>query len=346
MTCHKVRRMKKQARQSIRFIILLTAFVALGFLFIISCEGPVNPWYCPRPNPLIIDTHIIWSVDDHPILITRDIYVTREGKLEILAGTQIPFLPGSEIICDPSGNMRRNPRLIVEGSLVLRGTQDGVISFVPSDSSSTMFGPLQISCKGPGQDECIIEWSSFQWIEISGYSPQIRFCTVGELYLDNAKDIEIVGNIIESISALDCDGVIAENTVNGGIYLRDDSLVVLRNQIFSNGWRGWAGITSAGSSTAYIVENCVSDCNVGLKIFSGSPTINFNDFINCETNIEVIPFLTSPEADTINAQYNWWDSTEEPAILSKIVFMSNGDVESNKVILINPFEMHPFMVCQ
>ena len=338
--------MNKQTRHRIRLIILLMAFAALSLLLFISCEGPVNPWYCPRPNPLIIDTHVIWSVDDHPILITRDIYVKTEGKLEILAGTQIPFLPGSEITCDPSGNMRRSPRLIVEGSLVITGTEDGVVSFIPSDSSAAMFGPLQLSYKDSTQDECFIEWSSFQWIEISGYSPQIRFCTVGELHLHHSKDIEIVGNTIESIFVLDCDGVIAENTVNGGIYLRDDSLVVLRNQIFSNGWRGLAGITSAGSSTAYIVENCVSDCNIGLKIFSGSPTINFNDFINCETNIEVIPFSTSPEADTINAQYNWWDSTEEPAILSKIVFVSNGDVESNKVILINPFELQPLMVCQ
>ena len=337
--------MNKQIRQSIRFIILLTAIIALALTFFMSCEG-INPWYCPRPNPMIINTHVIWSVDDHPILITRDIYVKTEGKLEILAGTQIPFLPGSEITCDPSGNMRRSPRLIVEGSLVITGTEDGVVSFIPSDSSAAMFGPLQLSYKDSTQDECFIEWSSFQWIEISGYSPQIRFCTVGELHLHHSKDIEIVGNTIESIFALDCDGVIAENTVNGGIYLRDDSLVVLRNQIFSNGWRGWAGITSAGSSRAYIVENCIKNCNIGIQIFSGSPTINFNDIVDCEMNIVVIPFMDSPEADTINAQYNWWGSAEESTILSKIDYWSNGEVVSCKVILINPFELHPFMVCQ
>jgi len=294
---------------------------------------------------MIIDTHVTWSVDDHPDLITRDILVKPGGKLEILAGTQIPFLPGSETVCDPAGNMKRNPSLIVEGSLVVRGNEGGIVSFVPSDSSATVFGRLQLSDKEPGQGECFIEWASFGQIRIDGYAPWIAFCDIEYLYLENSKDVEIVANNVRKISALYCDGVIAENIVSEGIYLWGDSLAVRRNQISGYGTGDMAGIKSSGSSRAYITENCLLDCGIGIEIFSGSPTINFNDFVNCETNIVVIPFMDSPEADTINAQHNWWDSTIESEILGKIEYRPNGGTESGKVILIDPYEMHPWMVC-
>jgi len=328
-------------------IVRFSALAAPALLLCISCEDPGGLFdYCPPYDPMIIDTHVTWSVDYHPDLITRDILVKPDGKLEILAGTQIQFLPRSVTVCDPAGNMKRDPCLEVEGSLVIRGAENAMVSFFPKEGSDAEFGPVRLRESSPGQGECFIEWASLSRVDVAGFSPVIRFCDLKEIYVRDSDDVEIVGNTVGIIFALLCEGVIAENTLDTGIFLRDDSLVVLRNQISRPRIEGVAGIVSAGSSRAYIAENCLLDCGIGIAIFSGSPTINFNDFIDCQININVMPFIDSAETDTIDARYNWWGTADESEILSKIVYAENKDTWSGKVILIDPFETQPLMVCR
>jgi hypothetical protein len=329
-----------------KYSILLLLLIAPVFLFNLSCEDPVRTYRCYPTFDLIIDSHVVWSPDNPPEPLARNIVVAPGATLEILAGTEIPFEPGSVLNCGPCGMvMKSNPMLFVEGSLIIRGTESEMVSFVPSDGSET--DPMVIRIDEPDSlgGEVFIEWASAGYIGGWGYSPTIRFCDLHKIELYYSGDIEVIGNDVDVISVWGCTGTVAENTVNTTISLRDDSLVVLRNMVTGPGWGERPGILSSGTSKAYIAENCLNQCDIGICINSGSPTIRMNDFIDCPVNLGVFPFLNEAEFDTIDARNNWWGSDNESEILSKIVYKTNGGTESGKVILIEPWETHPVNVC-
>ena len=188
---------------------------------------------------------------------------------------------------------------------------------------------------------------------ISNCSPEITNCTIEESYnygvsIDGMKSNKIIWDHL-IISNCNSSGLYITNSTSSNLYLDrillknnqvglhvdNCSPVITRSGLINNN----IGIEISGNANPIISNNHILNNNdIGIKVIGNSnsdplPTINNNNFIdNTNYNIRLETYK-NPATSYINAENNWFNSTDSITIRSKLYYFpdNNGSAHMNWV---------------
>ncbi len=315
---------------------ILAILLAAGCLFF-TCKDDITN---PKTPPLVIDSHVIWGPATQPVVVDKDVRVTPNGTLEIQPGTVIEIVKNTVYEPDPAGGYFRDPEIWIDGTLICSGDSTQKIVFRSSDGI-TPYGYIFLFSDTSKSEQSIIKWTELDEIDWNYGTARIMNCRLDRLNTFWCNEVHIVSNEANIISVIGGKGIIEKNTVTESIIVQFDSTIIQGNWIHgAPDFLG--GIRCANDSRALIINNMIENCGIALFIFSATPELHFNNIINNDLNIVILPDSKSPESDTVNAMNNWWGVIDSTEIAGKIEYRQNGNVESNKKVQFIPFATEPF----
>lgn len=327
--------------------VALLFLAAAAALLLVSCgsseehnDNDVMPSTCPEPNLWVIDSLVVWSPDDGPILLDRNVFVTRDGTLEVMPGTEVVYL--SESVCyeTPGGPVWTEPFIEVEGRFRCEGTEEDPIVF----SSEDPYGPHEIIITPRyGFFYSRIEWTMIGHITWWGGDVDISHSAVPSLSAWDCSYLDIEGCRLGPTEIYGGGrGRVRGNVFVGALSAEDDSLLIEGNSFVSIDNPDWGAVCLSNESRALVTENLFENCEAAIGIYSGSPTIHRNNFIHNDCNILVIAEPLPLETDTIDATENWWNTTDVEDILGYIRYQKRFGYYSGKNVNVRPYATEPF----
>jgi hypothetical protein len=323
-------------------IILLFIF---SVCLLLSCESPskeveleVSELYV-LPELYEIDKMEKWTSNHNPYRLEKDVKISGGGQLIIDEGVEI-YLYAKVIEYSPAGNYLRYPIFDVQdGSIICKGSEENKISIKDSIGNKN-YGIIEFRSNSKNLAVSIIEGLEAQTVRYwDNRDINIKYSSLSEVGVyHQGNNIELISNIIDVLLGSSSSGIIKDNLFNLQVNLRADSLLFTNNILKNMD----TGLQCSGNSRAKIIGNEFINCKVGLRIFSATPTIHLNNFIENEVNIALLPEWNNPKFDTIHAEDNWWGFIDSLSISSKIKYEKNGETLSGKYVKFVPFSKDPF----
>ncbi len=286
---------------------------------------------CPKQDRMTIDSTQVWGPEDSPIVIDRDVYVSQTGRLTLLAGTTVQFKLGAVTICDPAGNLHRQPNFYIDGELICRGTEASPVSFVGYEGDWPMGEWIEVSQDEQGFAQVSMEWSEFRFVRSSGREPRFSNCRGTSLWLHGASDAKVDSCIMEEYNIGNSTGEFTSNIVIRSAYIYGGSITVSDNV-----FEGTLKLTHDNKSR--VTGNLIRNSDTGVTVISASPEIHHNNFEGNRVNLLVERFWSAPPIDSLNVTDNWWGTSDEGEI-RRLIKISSGSL-NNLVFL--PFATEPF----
>lgn len=317
-------------------IILYAAFLSS---FFVNCNQPEPQG--PYSTPIIYyDTTIIWSADSDTIKLARSIVIDSSSTLIIEPGVTIYLVENSMLhIGDMGMEYTSPPDIRIEGGFVCLGTDQEPISFSSyEDYHKGLYIPHDTTYQMPIK----ISWLlGIDNIRIIGAKPSISHSEVGGISLSDCDSFSISNSTLDGISIYNSTGQVSHNSMNN-IYTQASRVQVDSNQIGSESEQGYYGIHSSHDDASIFTSNDIVNFRRAVYILSGSPTLNYNNIIECPFPIEVVSFVGMPDSDTLDFEMNWWETRYSRDLLNAILYESNGGTVSEKVIDVLPIATTPF----
>lgn len=306
-------------------------------MIFIQCSSPVQN---NEEKERIISSHEVWNPRNNPIIINRDITVSKSGTLEILPGTVIYIIGESVLEKDPSGDLYRNPRLDILGKFICQGSASEKISFkLQKKSSSFNFFEIMIVNETDEIHNHIL-CTEFDHVWYINGSINFSYCKFNHLMIESCNSIKVFSNTINELSVIGGIGTIADNFITQNICVQRDSINIVGNTI-QNSDHYFGAICCHNFSYSTIEKNDIENCNLAFDIFASTPLIQYNNIIDNQINIRISPDRDAPQLDTIYVINNWWGTTDSVEIANRIVFDRNGETESGKTVIFSPFLKEP-----
>jgi RHS repeat-associated protein len=241
-----------------------------------------------------ISTNTTWTKDRSPYIITG---------ITISSGTTLTIEPGTIVKFDSSG-------LIVRGTLLANGTSQDKIIFTSIKDDS--YGG-DTNNDGSATSPAPGNWTAIDFVSSSASSVGNSIIKYGGATHVIWDGNHVEENLIGALSFYNSSPTISNNTVLNsvaGMDMRFSSPTITGNIIKDNQQKG---MYFYKTSSPTIQGNTIKN-NDGYGIYFsyrlGVPCLNHNDILDhtIKALYEYAPF----SADPINAEYNWWDSTEKP----------------------------------
>jgi len=275
-------------------------------------------------------------------MLDRNVVVTSEGSLRILPGTEVFYVERSVCEWTPAGRIWVEPEIQVRGRVLCQGTQDSMIVFTGGDE---YFGrSLSIYSAESLVGDSVVEWADLGFVQWGGGNPILKHSRVTDLGLHSCGEILIedcafIGRLGVHGGGT---GVIRGSEFVSGMSLYDDRLHITENVFSGVASSYWGAIRVNADSRSLITWNLFEDCNIAVGIYSGTPELHHNNFVDNGCNISVIAEPLPVETDTLDARENWWGTTDEPEILAGIHYEERDGYYSGKTVLHSPFALEPF----
>lgn len=314
--------MEKQAKQ---FYVILTVLLLAPVPFCVTVVGTdVQQGVTEVSGTISKDT--TWSGN---ILVTWGVFVAENSILTVEPGTTIEFKHWRHGYADPDSRIG----LGIRGTMKAMGTPDKPIRFT-SDAPDPEHGDwwgigFDTTSTHSIIDHCIIEYAQTGIVanraNFTLSNSIVRWSTGANVYLSyssaNITHNRLYENSHGSIEIGYSNPTITYNTIwgstTGGIYSSDNSHPIIRHNIIRNCFSG-IGIFNFAAAT--IEYNAITETELGIEVIGQSQaaevTIKYNNIYgNKNVNIQTDSTLT----DDVNATNNWWGTTNETEIESKIM---------------------------
>lgn len=285
-------------------------------------------------TPIVYSNSTInWGTLDKHVQINRDIIFDSTTTLIIEPGTIVMHAEGTMLVQNPAGDMERPPFITIRGDIIAIGEEGNPIEFLSVGDGNPK---LSIERNILTTNRTEFEWvSGIGFLPIMNSSPSIENCEIDYITFENCDSIRVHNNIVSELRLWFSSGSITKNLISSRIFTLTGRLEIKDNIISSEEVK-YLGIYNSHDDRSIFTGNWINNRERAIYIFSGSPTFNRNNVTNCNISIEVQPFLNDPESDTLDFRYNWWGTAELGTVESKIIYESNGDTESLKVVLVDP----------
>ena len=284
------------------------------------------------------EVHGIWSKENSPYIVLRDITVPSDSALIIEPGVEVQFAKGLG--------------MTVEGSIKAIGTLTEKIKFTSADTSAvkqdSSLGWNSIAITGEDPDSncfenCIVEYvycinsNSVSAISIKGRKVSIRNCEIrnnnGQLlyagiYCGQESDFTIINSKIYNN---------ASNNAyqGGGIMITRAKAIIAGNLIYNNRFGIGATYMNNNSDTLKIHNNTI--------VNNGSNTINFSGIDIFYGNAILKNNILWKNNNTSGNQLRIQGS--EYVKIQNCIIENNGiDIVSSNVELIDNYNSNPFFV--
>jgi parallel beta-helix repeat protein len=204
----------------------------------------------------IISSDTRWTKVNSPYILTGPVKVNNSVTLTIEAGATVNL---------------NSYYIQVEGTLEARGSSADQIHF---NSGSIKFTDSSNDWNEQTGTGCIIENAMLNSVEISSKNAiKLNHNTINGDVTVNGASIVLSNTIVGTVDA-EGSTEVRGNTITGGIsagglYATSEKYPkISSNSIFGGFGYEKCGISSSGY--ALIVDNTISDCNFGVKLFTGS----------------------------------------------------------------------------
>jgi hypothetical protein len=321
--------------------------IGIGSLLTISC-GLVGPGgsdgeetCCPGGyTPVVIDSVVVWGPDEGPVVVDQDIFVSPEGTLRILAGTQVVYASDSICYDSPGGPIWIDPIIEVHGAMSCEGTSSAPVVF-SGESGSEPCRVVVVQVYGSPSSR--FDWTYLDRLEWWYGNPvHIENSTATQILLWHCPFIVLndsrIGRTVVSGGGA---GELRGNTFTGPLVVRADELMIAQNMFLDVDDPSWGAISTQQGSRSHIEENTFEECDIGVTVFAASPTIQRNNFADNTWNLTVIPEPLPLAADTVDARHNWWGTTDTTEIRQLIHYTSPDGYCSGKSVMFTPFAVEP-----
>ena len=286
----------------------------------------------------VLEGDILLTAAESPFIVTGDIYVA--------PGFVLALEPGAELRFDGFYS------IIVYGTLLAQGNPGAEVVFTSNSQSPSKSDWNEILFHDIGTG--LLKFTDIRYakhgMHVKGTNATISQSTVQdcetgvfvedtsgtaliELTEIKACDVGINGSWCGWQDAVDVNySTVKENTT--GITTSGSAKFNVRNSLFMNNSEaaikasggafshnkfirnGTAIVTNAGNDTITLNEFMLNDVGIYIGSYPKRPKIHYNTFkLNKEFAIE---FGGGNENGAVNAQYNWWNTTDEDAIQDAI----------------------------
>jgi len=264
-----------------------------------------------------------WYLENSPYLLYSTLVIEENVTLTIEPGVTIKLYgPNYSAIYTPPPTGVTNingTSIIVKGTLVANGTENKKITFTSASTSPEPFDWDAIEFKETSVNSiinyCIFEYG-FRGICCWGSSPTISNNTIRNFEDNGIMCVDSNATIINNTIVNNCDGIQCTRA----------NPFIFNNTILYNRRGVWCEYSSPS-----ILRNNISHNDQGIHIVSSStPVINNNIILN---NTKCGIGVWYNNGLIVNAEYNWWGTTNDTEIGEMII----GDVDYNPWLNSMPF---------